>query len=32
VGIGAGATLAALLLTLGSFMAVRHGRARVTNA
>lgn len=32
VGIGAGATFAALLLGLGSLLALRHGRARVTNA
>jgi hypothetical protein len=32
VGIGAGATFAALLLGLGSLLAVRRGRTRFTNA
>ena len=32
VGFGTGAALAALLLALGSAIAVRHGRTRVTNA
>jgi hypothetical protein len=32
VGFGAGAALAALLLALGSAIAVRHARTRVTNA
>ena len=32
VGIGAGATFAALLLGFGSLIAVRRGRARLTNA
>lgn len=32
VGAGAGATLATLLLALGSVLAVRHGRARVKSA
>jgi hypothetical protein len=32
VGLGAGAALAALLLALGSAIAVRHARTRVTNA
>lgn len=32
VGVGAGATLAALLLVLGSLLVVRHGRARVKSA
>ena len=32
VGVGAGATIATLLLALGSLLAVRHGRARVKSA
>lgn len=32
VGVGAGATLATLLLALGSLLAVRHGRARIKSA
>ena len=32
VGLGAGAAFAALLLALGSAIAVRHARTRVTNA
>ena len=32
VGIGAGAAFAALLLALGAWLSMRHGRARITNA
>jgi hypothetical protein len=32
IGVGAGATFAALLLAFGSLIAVRHGRTRATNA
>jgi len=32
LGVGAGATFLALLLALGSLLALRHGRARVENA
>ena len=32
VGISAGAAFAALLLALGAWLVMRHGRARITNA